>query len=556
MNIRELLIRIGFDGNEANDGLDSLDRATDKVKSGFEGLGAILSALFAGGALAGLASMADEMQNLQSRIGSATGDIAGANAQLNELTEHANANRMSITAYADSWAKFETGMVRMGKTSQDTTDLVDGLSAAFRVNGTEGNTAAGALFQLTQSISGGTVQMEELNSLMDAQGNLYVAVAEDIGGTTTAFKKMVSQGKVTSKMLAESLIKETRKYIKQLREMPMTLDDVWTVVTNDTRNAINNINNSASIIPRLAKTLMGWWDKMTMSVEKFIDSLGGMDLAVTHLKNMLTPLAAALGMLAGFKALAMLTTPIGLVLSLATAIGLLYDDYKTWKDGGESLIDWSEWEPQIKQAIAAIDWVIDKFKELTGAKTDAEAVFNGIAAAIGLAFGVKTVGMVMGVVNAISQIGSTATGALGQLMILISAAQTASEYWDKFIDQTKDENGNQKATTAGGLFVKDSAFGRGYDAFNDFWKSTPLGQGNWTGATQPAGVPLAPGNTPANSSVTNNVQAPTTVNAPITIVPPAGSSPEDIGAAVQEHLSKRVTGGFDPHNLLMNGGAK
>lgn len=554
MTLRELLIRVGVTG-EATEDLNRIDRATDKVKRGFSGLSALLTTLFAGGALKSLADAADEMQNLQSRIGSATGDIAGANAQLNDLTEHANANRMSIDAYADSWAKFETGMIRMGKTSDDTTQLVDGLSAAFRVNGTEGNTAAGALFQLTQSISGGTVQMEELNSLMDAQGNLYVSVAEEIGGTTTAFKKMVSQGKVTSKMLAESLIKQTQKYIAQLRDMPMTLGDVWVVVTNDVRNAINNVNDSSNIIPRLAKTLMGWWTEMKDSVSDFVEKLGGMDLALNHLMDTLKPLGAALGVLAGLKALALLTTPIGMTLALAAAIGLLYDDFMTWKRGGESLIDWEEWEPAIKQAMDAIDWVIDKFKELTGAKSDAEAVFNGIASAIALAFGVKTVGTIMGVVNAISQIGSTATGALGQLMILISAAQTASEYWDKFIDQTKDAQGNEKATTADGLFVKDSFFGRGYDAISDFWKSTPLGQGNLTGATQPAGVPLAPGNTPTRN-VTNNVQAPTTVNAPITINAAPGQSVEDIGKAVQAQLSQTTASGFDPHSLMMNGGAK
>ncbi|MCS3605034.1 tape measure domain-containing protein, partial [Buttiauxella sp. BIGb0471] len=266
MNIRELLIKIGVDTGDAVPELNKVDRAVDATKRSFQALNGVLTALFAGGAIKGILSTADAMQDLQSRIGSATGDLSGANAQLNDLAKHANDNRMSVDAYADSWAKFETGMVRMGKTSDDTTDLVDGLSAAFRVNGTAAATSQGALFQLTQSISGGTVQMEELNSLMDAQGNLYVSVAEDIGGTTTAFKKMVSQGKVTSKMLAESLIKNTRKYITQLREMPRTLGDVWTVVSNDVKMAINNVNDATKGIPRAAKALMRIWTSLKTTV--------------------------------------------------------------------------------------------------------------------------------------------------------------------------------------------------------------------------------------------------------------------------------------------------
>lgn len=55
--------------------------------------------------------------------------------------------------------------------------------------------------------------------------------------------------------------------------------------------------------------------------------------------------------------LVFLASPIGIVLALAAAIGLLWDDYSTWKDGGKSFIDWGNWT---KEA----DWVIEKIQEL------------------------------------------------------------------------------------------------------------------------------------------------------------------------------------------------
>ncbi len=58
-----------------------------------------------------------------------------------------------------------------------------------------------------------------------------------------------------------------------------------------------------------------------------------------------------------------LTSPIGIIASLGAAILLLYDDYKTWKEGGKSLIDWAAWEPSIKQAKEAITWFITKLDE-------------------------------------------------------------------------------------------------------------------------------------------------------------------------------------------------
>lgn len=61
---------------------------------------------------------------------------------------------------------------------------------------------------------------------------------------------------------------------------------------------------------------------------------------------------------------AFLKSPIGLITTLILAIGLLYDDYQTWKEGGKSLIDWSRWQPEIEQAKKVLKWLRDRFLEL------------------------------------------------------------------------------------------------------------------------------------------------------------------------------------------------
>ncbi|WP_336148284.1 hypothetical protein [Acinetobacter ursingii] len=48
--------------------------------------------------------------------------------------------------------------------------------------------------------------------------------------------------------------------------------------------------------------------------------------------------------------LSLLASPIGFIIALAAALALLYDDYQTWKEGGKSLIDWSNWTEGIESA--------------------------------------------------------------------------------------------------------------------------------------------------------------------------------------------------------------
>lgn len=70
----------------------------------------------------------------------------------------------------------------------------------------------------------------------------------------------------------------------------------------------------------------------------------------------------------GLGAIAAATIPINLtvaaVTGLAAAIALLYQDYQTWKRGGESFIDWSKWEPGFKAAGAGIRWLKDLLSDL------------------------------------------------------------------------------------------------------------------------------------------------------------------------------------------------
>ncbi|EHT3198739.1 lytic transglycosylase catalytic, partial [Escherichia coli] len=49
---------------------------------------------------------------------------------------------------------------------------------------------------------------------------------------------------------------------------------------------------------------------------------------------------------------------------LIVALGLLWEDYKTWKEGGNSLIDWEKWQPAIDKAKDAITWLRDHLLEL------------------------------------------------------------------------------------------------------------------------------------------------------------------------------------------------
>lgn len=85
-----------------------------------------------------------------------------------------------------------------------------------------------------------------------------------------------------------------------------------------------------------ADALGRWWSSLSKSTRDLITLLAGLTVALRLLNT------------------AFWSSPIGIVTALAGAIALLWEDYKTWKEGGKSLIDWGGWGPSIAQAMEAI----------------------------------------------------------------------------------------------------------------------------------------------------------------------------------------------------------
>jgi len=72
----------------------------------------------------------------------------------------------------------------------------------------------------------------------------------------------------------------------------------------------------------------------------------------------------AVGLIAVGVAAAPINLTVAAVIALGSAIALLWQDYQTWKRGGDSLIDWSKWEPGIRlaqEAITGLDDMLQRF---------------------------------------------------------------------------------------------------------------------------------------------------------------------------------------------------
>ncbi|HBR5504621.1 TPA: hypothetical protein MJC66_001103 [Klebsiella pneumoniae] len=87
---------------------------------------------------------------------------------------------------------------------------------------------------------------------------------------------------------------------------------------------------------QLGHGISDWWDSLDKQSQQLIELIGALTAAWWMLNR------------------AMLASPITWVLGLAAAIALLWEDYKTFREGGKSLIDWEKWKPEVDAALKMV----------------------------------------------------------------------------------------------------------------------------------------------------------------------------------------------------------
>ncbi|HED1241154.1 TPA: lytic transglycosylase [Citrobacter freundii] len=98
-----------------------------------------------------------------------------------------------------------------------------------------------------------------------------------------------------------------------------------------------------------AGSVIDWWKRLDDGSKNLLKIFGALLVAWRLLNS------------------AFLKSPIGIITTLILAIGLLYDDYQTWKEGGKSLIDWGKWKTEIDQAVKMIGDLKKTVTDLTKA---------------------------------------------------------------------------------------------------------------------------------------------------------------------------------------------
>lgn len=258
--------------------------------------------------------------------------------------------------------------------------------------------------------------------------NTLLAMRRGINGFTADYQSML---KATG-LNADRAAQQSNKFMTSMRSLTALLGMAKDKIGSDLAGGLSGsldtlrrriMDNFPKIEGFITKTVRGVLWLAEVFGRMLYRGYQAIDQVITWWKSLDTESRKLIGifgaLLVAWRLLnsAFLMSPIGMITALIVGIGLLWDDYRTWKEGGKSLIDWAKWEPAITQAKNAMIWLRDKLLELKDAVGGWKTALEILAGFVAVTWAAKMVSAIGSVTKSVGGL-SKAMGGLGKAGVI------------------------------------------------------------------------------------------------------------------------------------------
>lgn len=163
------------------------------------------------------------------------------------LYKIAQDNATPIETLVGLYAKASQAQTALGASSQQLLAFTTATAQALRVSGQSAEESAGALLQLGQALTAGTVHAEEYNSLIEGAYPILQAAAAGIkeaGGEVSKLTALVKEGKVSSQALFYGVLAGAPTLTDKLAGSTLTAGQSWVQFKNALALAVGKIDEA------------------------------------------------------------------------------------------------------------------------------------------------------------------------------------------------------------------------------------------------------------------------------------------------------------------------
>jgi tape measure domain-containing protein len=307
-------VGINLDSKGAISGVQSLDKAVTGLVAKFASVTAVVATVTKS------LNVAFERGAAEQKLKNFTKSTEEYEAALAVAARSADKFGMSQTETTKALADTYSRLQGLGFGLKETSEIYDGFNAIAKASGTTAEDASGAFLQLSQALGSGTLQGDELRSILERMPNLAQAIATSMGRSASEIREMGKSGELTSEVIYKAL-KEAADASGDFGDKLNDQQKSQQALNKATDKLFNSIGKLfAPIVISGAKSLAGVFDVLSTTVSNLEGPMAVINQALLFITGNAKVLVQIVGGIAAtvgvFKAIGIATQ----VWAKATAV--------------------------------------------------------------------------------------------------------------------------------------------------------------------------------------------------------------------------------------------
>lgn len=255
--------------SNATNGMNTLGNATQRAARENEGYArgshvvmntikalATVSTVYAAINVAGsIIKQADAWQMMQARLQNATGSLNNAKVAQNDMYELSMKLRVPLEDQVRLYTRMAPSMQRMGKSAEETKNVVEGVATALQLSGANGAEMSSVMTQLSQSFGSGVLNGAEFTAVAENGAAIMQALEEHTGKSKAELKKLGSDGKLSIHTVNDAILAALPKWREQFENLPVTFEGGIQRIQNAWTKAIGEMGQDTKFNRELSQAL-------------------------------------------------------------------------------------------------------------------------------------------------------------------------------------------------------------------------------------------------------------------------------------------------------------
>ena len=235
--------------------IEKFQHSTAALKSSFSSISKYVLAAFG---LNEIKGMIDAYTTLNNRLKLVTNSEKELKTVRAAIAQISSATGQNLDATAAIYQRLAQSSEQTGLSGQKLLTVTEAISKAMVIGGGSAQSQEAALIQLGQAFASGTLRGEELNSVLEQAPGLANAIAKGMGVSVGALRTLAATGKLTSKVVADSLLKQAPQieadYLKTTRTIDQSFQNLKTQLTMFVGGA-NESSGAAKALSAILQTV-------------------------------------------------------------------------------------------------------------------------------------------------------------------------------------------------------------------------------------------------------------------------------------------------------------